>query len=230
MESQTRLERVSTLARIFGGARTLEEVCRAFVLDPIWNGGLLGNQFHSLTSRGTLVSVASFGVEAVPETQKLTLFDEHTVSLAARTKEIQVIDYPENSEWLLWTMPLLKDDLAAGTMSSVTKKNVKIEKFSDEEKKTVGNLAYLFLSASGVPEIVKDKEVAATGQLSDRQYEILLYMAKGKTNAEIAEILILSESSIKQESVKIFKALGVGNRQDAVKRAKASGTIPSQEI
>jgi len=94
----------------------------------------------------------------------------------------------------------------------------------------IGNLAYLFLSASGVPEMVKDREVAATGQLTDRQYEILLYMAKGKTNMEIAEILILSESSIKQESVKIFRALGVANRQDAVKKARGSGLIPEQTV
>ena len=230
MESSLRLSRVQTIAKIFGGARTLEEVCRALVMDPIWDGALLGNQFHSLTSRGALVSVANFGIESVPETEKLTLFDDHPIPLAARTKQIQVVDHPENSDLLLWSMPLLRDDLAAGTMSSVSKKDAEIEKFSEEELATVGNLAYLFLSASGVPEIVKDKEVAATGQLTDRQYEILLYMAKGKTNQEIANILILSESSIKQESVKIFKALGVGNRQDAVKRAKASGMIPQQEL
>ena len=94
----------------------------------------------------------------------------------------------------------------------------------------IGNMAYLFLSASGVPEIVKDREAAATGQLTDRQYEILLYMSKGKTNQEVADILILSESSIKQESVKIFRALGVANRQDAVKKAKASGLIPDLQL
>ena len=46
----------------------------------------------------------------------------------------------------------------------------------------------------------------------------------------MADILILSESSIKQESLKIFRALGVADSQDAVKKAKASGLIPDQEL
>ena len=67
---------------------------------------------------------------------------------------------------------------------------------------------------------------AQEGELTERQYEILLAMARGETNAQIAHQLILSESSIKQESVKIFRSLGVGSRQQAVAKAKATGLLP----
>ena len=51
-------------------------------------------------------------------------------------------------------------------------------------------------------------------------------MARGETNAQIARQLILSESSIKQESVRIFRSLGVGSRQQAVAKAKATDLLP----
>ena len=230
MNELDRLGRVTRFSKIFGSARSLEDVCRAIVQAEEFRGLLYGTQIHSLTNRGTLVSAAVFGMESHPESEKLTLFDSHPLSDAARDREIKVVPHPMNSDFDLWATPILKDELTAGTLSSVSIKGAQIERFSDTEMTSIGNLAYLFLSASGVPEIVKDREVAATGQLTDRQYEILLYMAKGKTNMEIAEILILSESSIKQESVKIFRALGVANRQDAVKKARGSGLIPEQTL
>ena len=42
----------------------------------------------------------------------------------------------------------------------------------------------------------------------------------------IANEMILSESTIKQESVKIFRALGVGTRQQAVLKANTLGLLP----
>ena len=51
-------------------------------------------------------------------------------------------------------------------------------------------------------------------------------MAQGKTNLVIANEMILSESTIKQESVKIFRALGVSTRQQAVLKAKTLGLLP----
>jgi DNA-binding NarL/FixJ family response regulator len=50
-------------------------------------------------------------------------------------------------------------------------------------------------------------------------------MAIGKTNGQIARDLNLSESTIKQESVRIFRILGVNTRQRAVSVGKEMGII-----
>ncbi|MEY4294224.1 MAG: Bacterial regulatory protein luxR family, partial [Actinomycetota bacterium] len=50
-------------------------------------------------------------------------------------------------------------------------------------------------------------------------------MAEGKTNQQIGRKLNLSESTIKQESVRIFRKLGVPNRIDATDVAKRNGLI-----
>jgi DNA-binding NarL/FixJ family response regulator len=56
--------------------------------------------------------------------------------------------------------------------------------------------------------------------------QTLIDMAHGKTNLVIAQEMILSESSIKQESVKIFTAMGVGTRQQAVLKARTLWLLP----
>jgi DNA-binding NarL/FixJ family response regulator len=61
--------------------------------------------------------------------------------------------------------------------------------------------------------------------LTERQLNVLRLMAEGKTNNQIAQDLILSESTIRQETVKIYRALGVHARSEAGKRAKHLGII-----
>jgi DNA-binding NarL/FixJ family response regulator len=66
---------------------------------------------------------------------------------------------------------------------------------------------------------------ASPESLTERQLTVLRLMAEGKTNAQIAQELILSESTIRQETVKIYRALGVHARSEAGKRAKHLGII-----
>jgi DNA-binding CsgD family transcriptional regulator len=61
--------------------------------------------------------------------------------------------------------------------------------------------------------------------ISSRQLRILDEMALGRTNAQIAADLNLSESTIKQEAVRIFRLLGVNSRQRAVSVGKEMGII-----
>jgi DNA-binding NarL/FixJ family response regulator len=66
---------------------------------------------------------------------------------------------------------------------------------------------------------------ASAEHLSARQITILSHIQDGLVNMEIAKELLLSESTIRQETVRIYRILGVGNRQDAVKRGQALGII-----
>jgi DNA-binding CsgD family transcriptional regulator len=61
--------------------------------------------------------------------------------------------------------------------------------------------------------------------ITSRQLRVLDEMAIGKTNGQIARSLNLSESTIKQESVRIFRILGVNTRQRAVSVGKEMGLI-----
>jgi DNA-binding NarL/FixJ family response regulator len=53
--------------------------------------------------------------------------------------------------------------------------------------------------------------------LTHRQQEVLRLVGEGLSNAEIAERLFLSESTVKQHLRKAYRLLGVRNRTEAVR-------------
>ena len=77
-------------------------------------------------------------------------------------------------------------------------------------------LSKLYFDADDLEEI---------SAITQRQLRVLDEMAIGKTNGQIARSLNLSESTIKQESVRIFRILGVNTRQRAVSAGKEMGLI-----
>jgi DNA-binding NarL/FixJ family response regulator len=64
-------------------------------------------------------------------------------------------------------------------------------------------------------------------ELTSRQIKILELMSDGMVNLEIARELMLSESTIRQETVRIYKALGVPNRSEAASKGRSLGLINS---
>jgi ATP/maltotriose-dependent transcriptional regulator MalT len=50
-------------------------------------------------------------------------------------------------------------------------------------------------------------------------------MGDGMTNAEISTKVLLSESTVRQETIRIYRALAVPGRQEAVAKARALGLI-----
>jgi len=67
----------------------------------------------------------------------------------------------------------------------------------------------------GVPEWV-DAELAAAYGVTKRQQDILVGIAKGAMNAEIARALFLSEDTVHTHVRGLFRKLKVGNRAAAV--------------
>jgi DNA-binding CsgD family transcriptional regulator len=55
--------------------------------------------------------------------------------------------------------------------------------------------------------------------LSPRVAEVLLWVAQGKTNGDIAQILGISESTVKKHLLDIFQTLSVETRTAASLRA-----------
>jgi DNA-binding NarL/FixJ family response regulator len=56
--------------------------------------------------------------------------------------------------------------------------------------------------------------------MSDRQIQILRGMVEGKTNHKLATDLGFSVSTIRHETMAIFRALGVSDRKEAAKAAQ----------
>lgn len=66
----------------------------------------------------------------------------------------------------------------------------------------------------------------ALERLSNRETEVLLQVARGATNAEIADALFLSESTVKTHIGRLLQKLGVRDRVQLVIAAYDAGLVP----
>jgi two-component system, NarL family, response regulator len=65
----------------------------------------------------------------------------------------------------------------------------------------------------------------AGGPLSPREVEVLKWIAKGKSNKEIATLLFISEGTVKTHVLSIHEKLGVSDRTEAVVTAIKRGIL-----
>ena len=61
--------------------------------------------------------------------------------------------------------------------------------------------------------------------ITDKTHQVLLWLAKGKTNKEIADELNISVHTVKAHLAKLFERLQTGNRMDTVMEAIRLGLI-----
>jgi DNA-binding NarL/FixJ family response regulator len=71
------------------------------------------------------------------------------------------------------------------------------------------------------PDAAKSGEdvLAAAYELTSRETEVLIWIAHGKSNQEISEILLISPRTVNKHLERIFPKLGVENRASAASRA-----------
>jgi len=74
------------------------------------------------------------------------------------------------------------------------------------------------------PFVVNRAKLDALG-ITPREHETLTLIAAGLSNREIAEILFVSENTVKTHSSRLFEKLNARRRTQAVQIAKESGLI-----
>lgn len=62
-------------------------------------------------------------------------------------------------------------------------------------------------------------------KLTKRQRQILILCQQGKNNREVAEVLNVSEHTVKVHAWRLYRRLGVKNRLEAIAKAKRMGAI-----
>jgi len=62
--------------------------------------------------------------------------------------------------------------------------------------------------------------------ITDRELEILTFIARGLSNREIATQLFVSENTVKTHCSRAFNKLGAARRTQAVRRGKELGLLP----
>ncbi len=109
-------------------------------------------------------------------------------------------------------------------------KNVRKEELLDIIKKVFEGKSFLDPNVTGaVLQMIRhpkqlQKELK-TDQISGRELEILLELAKGLSNQEIAEKLFLSENTVKSHLKNMYKKLSASTRSEAIVKAIQNGII-----
>ena len=67
--------------------------------------------------------------------------------------------------------------------------------------------------------------VTLVDPLSQRELEVLQFIALGKTNQEIAQHLVVARGTIKAHAASIYRKLDATNRTEAVARARQLGIL-----
>ncbi len=205
-------------------SENLSEFCRALVHGGIVSESIQGCHIYLLDNSSNLSAVAGYGMVYETEKTELSAWDENPVSNAVRKKDY-VFDASNKVAQPVVAIPLLRDAIPIGCLALVLNDGTKDLPFQESlipilsklGAYCLGNLSY---SAS------KNGNREPNGEdLTSRQIEILDFMAEGFVNAEIAAKLMLSESTIRQETVRIYRALGVPNRAEAAKKGRALGLI-----
>ena len=101
--------------------------------------------------------------------------------------------------------------------------NQQISKEAKEAVTLYSALSSLYFAHSKFFAFDRENLDQGSGQaqkMSDRQIQILQGMVDGKTNHELATDLGFSVSTIRHETMAIFRALGVSDRKEAAKAAQ----------
>jgi DNA-binding CsgD family transcriptional regulator len=220
------------LAELFVICKTSTEFCQNIVQSPVIGHATLGAQLVTLGQDGSLRTLPGFGIPYLAKRENtgalLTLWDDHPVSIAireGRELKAKVINPKTGRPAWLFVYPYARPSHAVGAAITLKDKDYSIQ-LNPSIQQTLSLMGALWLEVIGEnqPDLLTPPPTF-TEDITPRQAQVLALIAQGKTNQEIAEGLFLSESTIRQETVKIFRTLGVATRDAAANKGINLGLI-----
>jgi DNA-binding CsgD family transcriptional regulator len=189
----------------------------------------LGAELFVINPDASLNSLAAFGRSLYVSEQRLSLWDQNPISEAARTglptNGTELIE-ETGLEVYFYCYPFSSSAHTIGVMVMIKSSPYEVT-LGKQDQRTASMFGGLWLECMGTAS----QNTLATDshgdleELTSRQQVVLEMIANGNTNGTIAESLELSESTIRQETIKIYRKLAVPNRTEATKKAVLLGLL-----
>jgi DNA-binding CsgD family transcriptional regulator len=209
------------------------DLCRQTVHSDLLPTSTRGCEIFYLDGKSILRSVGSYGM-TTGQNDEISAWDASPMSEAIREKRLVVgkLDHL-GLEFEVIAFPFITHGVPTGLMALVLE-----EKHFELQDLQMASEMFFKLGAFYLESLDLGNAMtsgagaipASPEDLSARQLIILGHIQDGLVNLEIAKELMLSESTIRQETVRIYRALGVGNRHEAVKKARALGLINKRPL
>jgi DNA-binding CsgD family transcriptional regulator len=207
-------------------SETTSSFCRSLVHSAITGDTTQGCHIYILNNNAQLNVVAGYGLAAAEANDDLSAWDDNAISKSIREKHF-IFELGGKDKKTIISIPLKRGDLPVGALVLVLAEGATEMPFSNAWIAIIGTLGTFslsMLSTQGGRGAVS--ELTSNGEdLTTRQIQILEMMADGLVNTEIARQMMLSESTIRQETVRIYRSLGVPNRAEASKKGRVLGLI-----
>ena len=224
----TELDVLEHISELCATSDSASDLCRKLVHSPRIGQEALGASMYLITQSGDLDLIGNYGNHHEIGDQT-SIWSDHAIAVAGRTQEPQFAEVPgpNGKTFALGAVPVLKgaEPIGVAVILRATPEHMLTNKFGKSALKVLGNTYGIWMDSLGLKPSTGSITAASANDLTDRQLEILRQMAQGKTNAQIAAELILSESSIRQETVRIYRTLGVGTRAEAARKGLNLGLI-----
>ncbi len=209
-----------------------QDLCRRVAHSELMDGNCHGVSAYLLNQRSVLVEVASYGKAHEFEEDEISAWGETVLSRAVRSRRIAT-DHVEDA--ILVALPIQHAEVITGCFMFKLSKGTPAPEFSDELTAMLSALGGMFMENKGLSlktpsngngnGHVPNDEPVAVQELTSRQVKIIKLIAEGMTNAEIAKVVLLSESTVRQETIRIFRILKCHSRSEAIVKARATGII-----
>ncbi len=225
------LEAVRVGIDLLSKSTNAHDLCRRVAHADFMDGFCHGVGVYLLNQRSELVQVAEYGRGYDFGTDTITAWDDNVLSKAVRSRKVvtEVV-----GDATLYALPIQHDEVITGVFIFNLSKQLPSPVFSDEVVAMLSRLGGLFMETKGISLRVTGSVTGdsadgpiAVQELTSRQVQIIHLIADGLTNAEIAKKVLLSESTVRQETIRIFRVLKCHNRSEAIVKARANGIISS---
>lgn len=231
----TDLEYLDEYSSLIAQSMTASDFCRKLTHSNVLGTGATGSQLFVIDQQARFSLIGGYG-QAL-QLGELTVWDQHPYAEAVRDNKVTLFDgsLPTGHEVVSSCLPVSKGAEPTGCLIINRQPGSKQVSIADHAMSAIAKITAIWIDSLGVTNHNGNSHpntgsMPSPETLTDRQLTVLRLMAEGKTNAQIAQELILSESTIRQETVKVYRALSVGSRTEASKRALHLGLLNKSSI
>jgi DNA-binding CsgD family transcriptional regulator len=217
---------VSGLADLAISSDSYEQLCQRVVHEEITQGLISGAHLYSVDSNLDMELQVSYGKTTEQVQPVVSAWGTSPLSKCIVAKKMQFDTGKEASHLAL---PLAKSSVPVGAMLLVMGPEMAGPPLSEPVAQLLSKLGAFFVEVR--PRLSLQTRANGNGhhhkpeQLTTRQIQIVQLIGASLTNGQIGKELSLSESTIRQETIKIYKALGVSGREEAVDAGRKIGLL-----
>ena len=212
-------QRFEGVSRVIATSNSTREFCENLVHDETLGQFIHGVAIYEFDRRQSLFLMDSYGKGVEELDNKIDLWSEHPISKITRDKQPR--NSPETGSptgYLARVIPIAPSGAPTGSIVMIVANEYSVDDADYTIGISVGMLVSRMFQVWRMPGSSKQSrnEPTSIQDLTSRQLEVLALISDGLTNAEIARQVLLSESSVRQETIKIYRALGVSGRKEAM--------------